>query len=64
MRDISAGSDSNHLKGDFMRDNNSEHRQRKMSQTTQADALVKGAAFGKCNTGLIHIRDESLKNAC
>lgn len=46
-----------------MRDNNSEHRQRKMSQTTQADALVKGAAFGKCNTGLIHIHDESLKTS-
>jgi hypothetical protein len=45
-----------------MRDNNSEHRHRKMSQTTQADALVKSAALGEDNTGLIHIHDESLKN--
>jgi hypothetical protein len=51
------------LKGDFMRDNNSEHRHTEMSQTTQADALVGSAAFGKDNTCLIHIHDESLKIA-
>ena len=33
------------------------------SQTTQADTLVKNAAFGDNNTGLIHIHDEFVKNS-
>ena len=31
------------------------------SQTTQADTLVKNAAFGDNNTGLIHIHDDFVK---
>lgn len=45
-----------------MRDNNSEHRHIAMSQTTQADALVRNATFEDNSTGLIHIHDESSKN--
>jgi hypothetical protein len=44
-----------------MRGNNNEHRHTEMSQTTQADVLVISAAFGEDNTGLVYIRDESLK---